>query len=187
MLYFDASQKFTRAAAFLNRPELPASQPGSGSGLAIVETDVEIDIVPAVAADLETIIRLMHELYIYDRSELDEPKARQALVASLGDPTWARIWLVQAGLQTAGYVVLTFGFSMEYGGRDAIIDEFFLRPTYRRRGFGSQVVDFLKDFCRSEGIRALHLEVFDHNQAAYEFYRRHGFRERNSWLMSLVL
>lgn len=147
---------------------------------------MEIDIVPAVAADMEQLVELMHELYHYDRSELDELKAREALAASLGDPTWARIWLIQAGEETAGYVVLTFGFSMEYGGRDAIIDEFFLRAAYRRRGLGSQVVDFLKAFCRSEGIRALHLEVFDHNQAAYEFYRRHGFRERNSRFMSLV-
>jgi GNAT superfamily N-acetyltransferase len=160
--------------------------PLSNSGFAVVEADVEVDMIPAGPADMERIIELMHELYRYDRSELDERKAREALVASLGDPTWARSWLIQANEETAGYLILTFGFSMEYGGRDAIVDEFFLRAAYRRRGLGSQVVDFLKEFCRSEGIRALHLEVFDHNQAAYEFYRRQGFRERNSRFMSLV-
>ena len=73
-----------------------------------------------------------------------------------------------------------------YGGRDAIIDELYLRESHRGRGVGNQVLAFLIDFCRAEGINALHLEVFNHNERAYHFYHRHGFRERDSRFMSLI-
>ena len=134
----------------------------------------------------EILVGLMHELYHYDQDELDEAKARAALAVLFEENNWGRVWLIVEREEIIGYVVLTFGFSLEYGGRDAIIDEFYLRATHRGRGVGSQAAAFLKEFCRAEGIKALHLEVFNHNKKVYQFYWRHGFRERDSRFMPLV-
>lgn len=148
---------------------------------------MDVTLVEAEQAHLDLLLPLMNELYLYDRDHLDELNAREALSAYFADDTWARIWLVEIEGLIAGYVVLTFGFSLEYGGRDAIIDELYLREPFRKRGFGSQIIALMIDYCRSMGIKALHLEVYDHNQSAYRFYQRHGFRERDSHFMSRLL
>lgn len=148
---------------------------------------VNLLLIPTNRDRIDVLLTLMRELYHYDRDQLNEPKAREALDAHFADDKWARIWLIEVDQLIAGYAVLTFGFSLEYGGRDAIIDELYLRESYRNRGLGKQVMELLRGFCYSEGIKALHLEVFNHNQAAYRFYRNQGFRERDSRFMTCLL
>jgi len=40
-----------------------------------------------------------------------------------------RVWLIQYQGQVIGYVILTLGYSLEYGGRDAFIDEQLARQS----------------------------------------------------------
>lgn len=69
-------------------------------------------------------------------------------------------------------------------GRDAFIDEFYLREEYRGRGWGGKTMDFVEEAARKAGIRTLHLEVVQKNAAALEIYRRLGFREHRSTFLS---
>ncbi len=83
-----------------------------------------------------------------------------------------------------GYVVLTFGFSLEFKGRDAFVDEIYFRESHRGRGLGRQAIDLLVETCRSLGVRALHLEVGRENDSALEFYKRNGFVNHGRSLMT---
>lgn len=47
-----------------------------------------------------------------------------------------RVWLIQHQSLAIGYVILTLGFSLEYGGRDAFIDEFYIQANYQGQGIG---------------------------------------------------
>lgn len=138
-------------------------------------------------AEVDSFLALMREYYEYDGHGWDEASARSAIAQFLGNPTFGRAWLIQEGGAMVGYVVLTFGFSLQYGGRDSFLDELYLRETHRGQGIGAQVIDFLKAVCRQQGIKALHLEVLNQNQGAYRFYRRLGFVEHDSKFMSLIL
>lgn len=137
--------------------------------------------------DVESFIALMREYYEYDGHGWDEPFARRAIATFLAEPAYGRAWLIRDSGMAVGYVVLTFGFSLQYGGRDSFLDELYLRESYRGQGIGAQVIDFLKSVCLSEGVRALHLEVVRSNLGAYRFYQRMGFVEHDSRLMSLIL
>jgi ribosomal protein S18 acetylase RimI-like enzyme len=83
-----------------------------------------------------------------------------------------------------GYIVLCFGYSLEWLGRDAFVDEFYLRAEYRGRGWGRRTMEFVEEKARSAGIRALHLEVVRGNGSALELYRRIGFQEHESTFLS---
>jgi GNAT superfamily N-acetyltransferase len=52
--------------------------------------------------------------------------------------------------------VLTLGYSLELLGRDAFIDEFYFRETYRGRGWGRQAIAFVEDAARSLGVNSIH-------------------------------
>jgi predicted acetyltransferase len=85
---------------------------------------------------------MMREFYAFDHHEFDEPPARQALQL-LEDPGLRRVWLVQAGDENAGYAVLCFGFSLEYHGRDAFVDEIYIRAQFRAQGLGKRALQMM--------------------------------------------
>ena len=81
-----------------------------------------------------------------------------------------------------GYVVITFGWSVEFGGLDAIIEELYIRPGVRGRGIASEALIALPRALAGGGLRAIHLEVDRDNAAAVKLYRRAGFRERDRYM-----
>lgn len=66
------------------------------------------------------------------------------------------------------------GFDMKDG--ILFLDKLYFRPEYRRMGFGTATIDFLKDLAESEGLRILDLHVADSNHNAWKFYETLGFK-----------
>jgi len=138
----------------------------------------------AVESDADVLLEFMQAYYAFDGHGFDEAKARVTLTGLLRDANFGRVWLILDGDAAVGYVVLCFGYSLEWLGRDAFVDEFYLREEYRGSGWGSKTMTFLEEAARSEGVRALHLEVMRHNVTALELYRKVGFREHDSTFLS---
>lgn len=87
-----------------------------------------------------------------------------------------------------GYVVVTFGWSIEFGGMDGFIDEIFIRPGVRGRGIATEVLLALPRALGDAGVKALHLEVALENITAQKLYARAGFRLRDGYhLMTRML
>lgn len=81
-----------------------------------------------------------------------------------------------------GYIVITFGWSVKYGGLDGIIDELFIRPGVRGRGIASEALVALPRALAGAGLRAIHLEVGTTNAQAIKLYRRAGFSPRDGYM-----
>ena len=138
----------------------------------------------AAETDAELLLGMMRDYYAYDGHVYDEPRARTALLDFLREPSFGRAWLVCDQDTPIGYIVLTFGYSLEYLGRDAFIDEFYLRPSHRGRGWGRATLDFIEQAARQAEVRAIHLEVVRANTTAKEVYRRSGYLDHEHRLMS---
>ncbi len=145
---------------------------------------VEIEIKPAIPADIETLVAMMRELYAHDSFQFEETSARHALQGIIGDEAFGRVFLNCSADEVAGYAVLTFGYSLEYHGKDAFVDELFLRDEYRGQGIGKHVLRFLTEVCAENGVSALHLEVERKNTAAQAVYRNCGFEDHDRYLMT---
>ncbi|MDF1726648.1 MAG: GNAT family N-acetyltransferase [Sulfitobacter sp.] len=81
-----------------------------------------------------------------------------------------------------GYIVICFGWSVEFGGLDAIIDELYIRPGVRGRGVATEALIALPRALSEVGLRAVHLEVERGNEAALKLYRRAGFAPRDTYM-----
>src|SRR5215468_4935997 len=138
----------------------------------------------AIESDAETILEMMRDYYAFDGHAFDPPRARVALLTFLREPSYGRAWLILDGDAFVGYIVLTLGYSLEYLGRDAFIDEFYLRESHRGRGWGKQALAFVEDEALSLGVRSIHLEVVRRNTGAKEVYRRSGYSDHDHYLMT---
>lgn len=143
---------------------------------------VEVEIAAPGAA--EAFLDLMQQFYGEARYPFDREKARAALEPFLANPALGRAWLFRDGGAAVGYFVLTLGWSLEYGGRDAFVDELFVSPSHRGRGLGRRALEVIDEACRELGVRALHLEVEKENVPAEELYRQRGFEDHNRRLMT---
>lgn len=138
----------------------------------------------AEITDAPHILEMMRDFYVQDGLVFDEAAANQALEKLLGDDSCGYVWLIYLDGEIAGYAVLTFGFSLEFHGRDAFIDEIYLMPDCRGKGVGGKAIRFLEDICRRAGVRALHLEVERANTKAQSVYRKAGFADHDRYLMT---
>jgi ribosomal protein S18 acetylase RimI-like enzyme len=126
---------------------------------------------------------LMREFYALEHLEYRDEVVR-ALRELWDRPELGRVYLLRADGETAGYVVLTFGFSLEFHGRDALVDELYVREPFRGRGLGTACLRHVEALCRAEGIRAVHLEVDHGNAPAKRLYHRLGYRDHDRHLLT---
>lgn len=145
---------------------------------------MEISFRLANTSDAELLMKFIQEFYEYDQHPFDDDTVRTALLKLLHDESLGRVWLIQKLSEAIGYIVLTFGYSLEYRGRDAFIDEFYIRETHRGQGVGRKTIQFIERVCPSLGIQALHIEVERNNTAAQSFYRKVEFEDQDSYLMT---
>jgi ribosomal protein S18 acetylase RimI-like enzyme len=140
----------------------------------------------ATPADLPLLGAYMRALRLEDPfpAPVDESVGDAAVAGLLDDPALGRAWVIYDGDDRVGYVVLTFTYSIEFGGRAAFIDELYVAPDRRGRGIGRQTLAFLSEFSAAMHVRVLLLEVTPTNEAARRLYSSAGFAERTYRLMT---
>ena len=128
---------------------------------------------------LPLMLTLVSEFCVTDQHTFDPDRVTRALVPLLEDDAHGVVYLAD---NEQGYVVITWGYSLESGGREALIDEIYLRR--RGEGRGGKVMDALFDDMAARGVVKMFLETETHNHRARRFYARQGFDEDDSIWMS---
>lgn len=108
-----------------------------------------------------------------------------ALGPLLEDDRFGEVWVVGGEEGLDGYAVVTWSYSIESGGRDALLDEVYAR--HRGSGIGSALLERVIASARDRSMSLLFLETERYNEAARRLYRRHGFVDEDSVWMSLDL
>jgi GNAT superfamily N-acetyltransferase len=141
----------------------------------------------ATPADEDLLVELMREFYLIEHLPFDEQVVRKGLREILAQRIYGLIHLIRVdghASDVAGYMALTFGFSLEFHGRDALIDELYVREAHRGKGLGRAALELAEEVCRREGVAALHLEVDRVNVRAQEIYRKAGYRDHDRYLLT---
>jgi GNAT superfamily N-acetyltransferase len=145
---------------------------------------LSVKIRVAAEEDLLCLLALMKEYYAYDRHDFDARRARQAMHRLLGNREFGTVFLIENGNEPVGYLVLALGYSLEYGGRDAFIDEFFILEQHRGKSLGRMALRHAERTARKYDVMAMHLEVTRHNSSVIDMYRRAGFVDHDRHLMT---
>lgn len=144
-------------------------------------------LVEATLADVPLLLDLMRLYYEYDGHPFVEETAQRGLERLLRDPSLGVAWVIYDAEEAAGYLVACFGFALEYAGRDAFIDEFYLKPEYRESGIGSSALSQAEHQLAGMGVKVMYLMVMPGNDRAEQFYRRAGYDDTGRLLLSKSL
>ncbi|HEY8122177.1 MAG TPA: GNAT family N-acetyltransferase [Myxococcota bacterium] len=109
---------------------------------------------------------------------------RDAVAALLADSRAGALLIAREGERAIGYAALCLGFSIEFRGRDAFVDELYVAPEKRGAGLGRALLRALEAEARTLGVAKLHLEVEQRNDAARELYVQEGFAATGRELLS---
>jgi hypothetical protein len=90
----------------------------------------------ATPEDEPELLRMMRHLAKQEpgKIQFDEAAARASLRKFRSLPVFGGGWMLCEGNKTVDYVILTVGFSFEFHGHDAFIDELYVDAEYRWRG-----------------------------------------------------
>ncbi len=137
--------------------------------------------------DIEDLVILVEEFYEHEHIEFEEKKIIAALQAFFGRSQYGRIWIIKDEHQIIGYVIFTFVFSLEYGGLNALLDEFYIKEKFRGKGIGTNTLKFIENECVKDGVNSIHLQVFKFNREAERLYLRHGYTEIDRIFMTKII
>jgi GNAT superfamily N-acetyltransferase len=126
----------------------------------------------------------VREFWEIERIPFVESAVRRALGGILSNAEHGRVVVIELESRPVGYYALTLGYSLEFGGRDAFVDELYLRAPQRGRGIGTQALEHAAGLCAELGVGALHLEVDHVNPRARALYERAGFAVHERALMT---
>lgn len=137
----------------------------------------------AGVTDLDVLVDLAAEFNAIDRHPYDEDRVRTALLPLLVDDSLGVVYV--NGDPPDGYALVTWGYSVESGGRDALLDEIYTRD--RGRGKGGDLLEAVLVDLTQRGLPRVFLETEAHNFAVRRFYQRHGFQTEDSVWMTRQL
>ncbi|MEX0301922.1 MAG: GNAT family N-acetyltransferase [Leisingera sp.] len=132
---------------------------------------------------LDTVLALTAAFHAESGLDSTDEHRRAGIEPLLNGHPYGAVYLIGPTRAPIGYIVVTFGWSVEFGGMDGFVDELYIRPAVRGRGIATEVLTELPKSLATAGMRALHLEVDRDNETAQRLYLRTRFQPRSKYIL----
>jgi GNAT superfamily N-acetyltransferase len=139
-------------------------------------------IVPAGTGDVPIILDLIKALGDYERMSDEVIATEDGLRAWLfGERPAAEVVLAKVDQTVVGFALFFHNFSTFLGRPGLYLEDLFVRPEWRGRGIGRQLLIHLAEITVSRGCGRMEWAVLDWNESAIGFYERMGARVMKEW------
>lgn len=136
----------------------------------------------ATVSDVPLILQLIRELADYERAPDDavatEPQLREVL---FGPKPSAEVLLGFEGAEAMGFAVYFFNFSTWLGRPGLYLEDLFVRPAARGKGYGRALLARLAQIALERGCGRMEWAVLDWNEPAIGFYKKLGAKPMDEW------
>jgi predicted acetyltransferase len=130
--------------------------------------------------DFEKLDALVAAFHAHAGIKSSDEKRYEGVMPLLQSSPHGVIYLIGPASSPVGYIALAFNWSIEYGGLEAIVDEFFIRDKIRGRGMGREALHQIMTMLRENGVKVISLET-SFNSAATSLFHRIGFVARDNY------
>ncbi len=137
----------------------------------------------ATPADVSTLFDLIRGLAEYERLLAHLSATEDGLREHLfGEQPAAEAALAEEGAAAVGFAVYFRNFSTFLGKPGLYLEDLFVQPAYRGRGYGKALMVYVARLAQARGCGRLEWSVLDWNAPARDFYRALGARPLEDWI-----
>jgi GNAT superfamily N-acetyltransferase len=139
-------------------------------------------IRPATLDDVPTILSLIRDLAEYERAPNEVVATEEGLREVLfGARPAAEVVLALEGKMPVGFAVFFHNFSTWLGRAGLYLEDLFVRPDARGKGYGRALLVHLARVAQERGCGRMEWAVLDWNEPAVQFYRKLGAAPNEEW------
>lgn len=147
----------------------------------------ELAIRCAAPEDIPVVLEFVRELAEYERlSHLLSVTEAQLAEEFFGPRRNAEALLGYCEAGPAAFAVYFHNFSTFLGRKGLYLEDLYVRPAYRRRGYGRAMLVELARIARERGCGRFEWTVLDWNAPAIDFYRSIGADLLEEWRICRV-
>ncbi len=141
-----------------------------------------MQIRPALPADTDAILELIHALALYEKAP-EEVKVTAEQIHShfFCDSPKVFCDVVEVDGAVVGFAIWFLNYSTWLGVHGIYLEDLFVKPEFRGAGYGKSLLIHLAQKCVSNGYGRLQWWVLDWNLPAIEFYLAHGAEAMSEW------
>ena len=142
----------------------------------------QFEIRPARVEDVPIILQLIRDLATYERAPNDVTATEKQLVNVLfGERPAAEVLLAFEGQSAVGFAVYFYNFSTWLGRAGLYLEDLFVKPEKRGKGYGRALLIELAKIAQDRGCGRMEWAVLDWNEPAIRFYRALGAKAMHEW------
>ena len=142
----------------------------------------ELEIRPARLEDVPVILQLIRDLATFERAPNEVMATEEGLCEGLfGEKPAAEVLLAFEGAEAVGFAVFFHNFSTWLGQRGLYLEDLFVKPEARGKGYGRALLVHLAKIARDRGCGRLEWAVLDWNDPAIQFYLKIGAKPMEEW------
>jgi GNAT superfamily N-acetyltransferase len=142
----------------------------------------DFEIRPARIEDVPIILELIRDLATYERAPNEVTATEEQLVDVLfGEKPVAEVLLAFEGKSPVGFAVFFHNFSTWLGRPGLYLEDLFVKPEKRGKGYGRALLVDLAKIARDRGCGRMEWAVLNWNDPAIQFYRKLGAKPLDEW------
>lgn len=141
-------------------------------------------ITPITQTEVPALLELIRELATYEKLEHEVKATVGSLENSFFGPQPAAGALLarcEGGL--AGYAIYFFTFSSFVGGAGIWLEDLYVRPAFRKRGLGRQLIEAVAKVGVERNCERFEWTALDWNELALNFYDKLGAQRLDKWVL----
>src|SRR4051812_12535837 len=136
----------------------------------------------ATEADIPVIFGVIRDLAAYERAPNEVSATEAGLQEVLfGQKRAAEVLLGFAGEEAVGFAVFFHNFSTWLGRPGLYLEDLFVKPEERGKGYGRALLVRLGKIALERGCGRLEWAVLNWNEPAIQFYRKLGAKPLDEW------
>ena len=135
----------------------------------------------AEAKDIATIFDLIKKLAVYEKLENDVITSEKELCENIFNKNFAKVLIAEEDEKPVGFALYFYNFSTFVGKPGIYLEDLFVEPEYRGKGYGKSLLIELAKIAEAENCGRLEWSVLDWNTPSIEFYKSLGAKPMDEW------
>ncbi len=146
-----------------------------------MNSPTEFKLRNAEEKDIPVIYELIKELAVYEKMEDKLIATEEILKESLFSKKAAEIAIAEYNGLPAGYAMYFYNFSSFIGKPGLYLEDIYIRPQYRGRGYGKSILSYLAELAVKKDCWGMEWTCLDWNEPSIRFYESIGAVHHEGW------